>query len=359
MRILVFTAALFISYYTFAQDMEYPDSLPINKIQQIGSHNSYRKTPYKRVLNLVKLLNPFFPKLKAPYHQWQYSHLPLDSQFQNYGIRSIELDIYNDPQGGKFYKRQINAVCFAPRSSREPALLWPGMKMLHIADLDYNTNYFTLNHALHAIKKWSSEHPTHYPLLVMIETKDDAVGDHVKIAGFQKAIKFDINAYKDLVKEIEDVFADNPAQILRPDDVRGNEATLRDAVTKHGFPKLGDCRGKVAFIVMGGQREVNLITKEHPSFSGMPFFMFSGTDKPESAFVKLDDPKSNFEQIKAAVAQGFIVRTRADADTKEAQFRDYSSFQKAKESGAQMISTDFYKPFLKNGYVISREMLKK
>ena len=37
-----------------------------------------------------------------------YGHLPFDAQFTDYGIRGLEIDIYNDPNGGAFYKRKIN-----------------------------------------------------------------------------------------------------------------------------------------------------------------------------------------------------------------------------------------------------------
>jgi len=36
-----------------------------------------------------------------------------------------------------------------------------------------------------------------------------------------------------------------------------------------------------------------------------------------------------------------MVRARADAETKESRTDDYTKFEKAKESGAQVISTDY------------------
>ncbi len=49
-------------------------------------------------------------------------------------------------------------------------------------------------------------------------------------------------------------------------------------------------------------------------------------------------------KIKNLVALGYMVRTRADADTKEARENDYSRFEMAKASGAQVITTDYYLP---------------
>jgi len=42
------------------------------------------------------------------------------------------------------------------------------------------------------------------------------------------------------------------------------------------------------------------------------------------------------------VQKGYIVRTRADADTKQARENDRSGFEAACQSGAQIITTDYY-----------------
>jgi hypothetical protein len=57
--------------------------------------------------------------------------------------------------------------------------------------------------------------------------------------------------------------------------------------------------------------------------------------------MKRNDPVSQFEEIQKLVKQGFLVRTRADADTIQARSNDQTRSQKAIESGAQLISTDF------------------
>jgi hypothetical protein len=63
---------------------------------------------------------------------------------------------------------------------------------------------------------------------------------------------------------------------------------------------------------------------------------------PNAAFRIINDPIKNFEKIKNLVALGYMVRTRADADTQEARNNDYNRFEKAKASGAQVITTDYY-----------------
>ena len=54
-------------------------------------------------------------------------------------------------------------------------------------------------------------------------------------------------------------------------------------------------------------------------------------------------------------SKGYIIRTRADAGTKEARANDYTHFEDAKQSGAQIIITDYYLPskYFDSNYHIS------
>ena len=71
-------------------------------------------------------------------------------------------------------------------------------------------------------------------------------------------------------------------------------------------------------------------------------FTNAPADHPAAAVMIINDPVARQDEIKRLVAQGFMVRTRADADTKEA--RDGSTHRRAAAfaSGAQAVSTDFY-----------------
>jgi hypothetical protein len=51
----------------------------------------------------------------------------------------------------------------------------------------------------------------------------------------------------------------------------------------------------------------------------------------------------SFEEIKVLVSEGFLVRTRADAETREARSNDVKRRDLALSSGAQFVSTDFPK----------------
>lgn len=80
----------------------------------------------------------------------------------------------------------------------------------------------------------------------------------------------------------------------------------------------------------------------HPSLKGRPIFGWYDTDQPEAAVEIVGDPREDGAKIRQWVKQGFIVRTRSDADTKEARENDHARQQAAIDSGAQAISTDYY-----------------
>lgn len=60
--------------------------------------------------------------------------------------------------------------------------------------------------------------------------------------------------------------------------------------------------------------------------------------------MKRNDPLGQFAEITTLVADGYIVRTRADSDTFEARFGVTARREMALMSGAQFVSTDYPVP---------------
>ena len=147
-------------------------------------------------------------------------------------------------------------------------------------------------------------------------------------------------ALRGLDAEIRDVL--KPDRIITPDDVRGNAKTLREAVTTKGWPTLERARGKIYFVLDTPSDVSDLYRAGHPSLKGRPIFGWYDTDQPEASVEIVGDPRTDGAKIKAWVKQGFIVRTRSDADTKEARDNDHTRQQAAIDSGAQAVSTDYY-----------------
>jgi hypothetical protein len=80
----------------------------------------------------------------------------------------------------------------------------------------------------------------------------------------------------------------------------------------------------------------------HESGKGRYMFTFSEEGKPETVFIKMDNPKKHEKDIQRLVKMGYMVRTRSDANSKDARKNSYKKSKKAFESGAQIISTDYY-----------------
>jgi len=332
---------LMLSGETAAQPF-HVDSVPINHIQVIGTHNSYRKAMDPGIMRTMRLLDSFFWCGPSPASQLQYSHVPIAEQLGVYGMRSLEIDIHHDPEGGRYYYRRGNFLGWKKADSGVEELKKPGHKVFHIADVDYNTHHYTFRDVLFEVKKWSDRNPRHLPIYVLVEPKEDGPGDHVKAFGLVPTLKFDSLAWAMADDDIRAVFGENMRQVFTPDELRGKYASLREAVMKRGWPKLGDMRGRIVFIIHGHVRHADKYAEHHPSFRGRPMFVQSKADREHAAFIKLDNP---FEPaVTEHVQLGFMVRTRTDTPGHEARRNDTSMREAAFQSGAQILSTDYYRP---------------
>ena len=333
-RLVQFVPSLLLLFASIALADELNDQTRLNQIQVVGTHNSYHVEPHSSIMTLIR--NVAAKQADAI----QYTHRPLPEQFSELGIRQIELDVYADPKGGHFAEPM--GIKFVADSDLPPVpdpdptgeLDQPGLKVLHAPDVDFATTVKTFVGALRQIKKWSDENPNHIPIMVLVEVKQDRISPL-----FKKPLPFDGAAFDAVDAEILSVF--EPAQIITPDNVRGTAATLRDVVTQNGWPLLNDVRGKVMFALDNGGELRDLYLKGHELLQGRVLFADVAADHPGAAFMKINDPVGSFEEIQKFVKQGFLVRNRADAETKESRKGDTSRRDKALASGAQFVSTDY------------------
>ena len=191
------------------------------------------------------------------------------------------------------------------------------------------------------LKKWSDAHPTHLPIFIMIESKEQTIADQLHKLRFTKAIPFSPVVCDDIDKEIKSVFGDSLKNIITPDKVRGHFATLNEAVLANNWPTLGEARGKFLFVMMGPANPNYLA--DHPSLQGRAMFTYSFAGKPEAAFIQYDTASISELKIKDEVQKGYIIRTRADEPNHQNRTCDYTKMNKAFNSGAQIISTDYYR----------------
>ncbi len=324
--------------------------LKLNEIQVVASHNSYRIKTDEAIFNFVQSIKSLLPSGLDP-DGWDYDHLPFPEQLGDYQVRGLELDIYNDPTGGQFSNRAGNLLVQKPVASGLAELDQPGFKMMHIPDLDYNTHYLTFKAGLQALKNWSDNHPNHIPIFVNIETKEETPASYVSSAlpfpipglSFAQAIPYDASAMAAFDEEIKSVFGADLEQVFTPDELRGNFPSLRAATLAGNWPTLKAMRGKIIFIMEGAA--VDNYLEAGTTLQGKTSFVYADDITEDySAFVILNNPISNQTEIQEAVSKGFIVRTRSDSNTDEARTGDYTIADAAIASGAQIISTDYYRP---------------
>ena len=230
--------------------------------------------------------------------------------------------------------------------SADPALSQPGFKVLHTPDVDYATSCLTLIDCLEEIDAWSTAHPTHLPLMIMLEIKSESVPDVAADEGIDLTIQLEwtepLEATAELLDaldaEIRSVF--DADRLIEPDDVRGDAATLEAAVLEDGWPSLADSRGKVLFTMTDGGAIRDLYVEGSPNLEGRPIFTNGTPGHPDAAFIRFDDPAH--PGLDDAVAAGYLVRTRTDSPTGDARTNDTTRRDLALESGAHFLSTDYY-----------------
>ncbi len=320
------------------------DSLKLNQIQIIASHNSYHLKTDSSIFAWMSKADSLgiLPSSYSP-TGIDYTHLPIEQQMSDYNVRGLEIDFYNDPLGGQFYNRQgFSLIAQGSKiESHIEELKQPGFKVVHIPDFDFNTNYYTFKQALTAVYNWSVSHPNHLPVFINIETKEETVGGTLPtVPGLTVAVPFDADACNKMDEEIKSIFGDALNKVITPDNVRGTYSTLEAAALAGNWPTLAQARNKVVFIMQGAAED--LYTVGHPSLQGRAMFVYSNPGTPEAAFVIMNN-SAQVTQIQNRVQQGYIVRTRADDGTTQARVGDYSDMNNAFMSGAQIISTDYYK----------------
>ena len=284
----------------------------------LGSHNSYHASPYPQVLAALRGVNT------ATAAGLDYGHRPLAQQF-DLGVRQIELDVWSDPDGGKYAHPSLLQTLHLPPP--DPAVMdKPGFKVIHEANIDTRSTCLTFVLCLQAVKTWSDAHPGHVPMMIEVEMKDPTV----------TPATFDA-----LEAEIRSVF--QPEDLITPDDVRGSDPSLGHAVRTRGWPTLGSVRGRVLF-TLDNEAFAAVELRGHPSLRGRILFAPSSPGDDDAAFAKLNDPVADAAKIKAALAANMLVRTRADADTVQARSNDTKMRDTALTGGAQFVSTDYEVP---------------
>ncbi len=274
------------------------DSLRLNQIRWLATHNSYHGKASLLQLVLLDLFQP------GEVDKLKYSHSGFYSQLE-LGVRSFELDLRRYRSGS--------------------------YECIHVPLVDNRGHSPVFKGALEEMKLWSDRHPEHIPVIVIMETKDDW---RFLDPGLRK---WSPEALAGVDKIISGVLGQ---KLITPDTIRGADGTVRGGLIDNGWPELGKSRGK--FIFVFHENDADYFNGEYFDSSDRVSFFMADRDSPEASFILRNEPGS--ADIAELGKEGFIVRTRADADL------EYSEERKrlAIASGAQIVSTDFPKGYASN-----------
>jgi hypothetical protein len=305
--------------------------LKMNQTQVIGSHNSYK-------IGIEKPLMDFILSDRPEAIGLDYAHISITEQL-DLGLRGLEIDVLYDPQGGRFSHPKGLEILSAQGVETQPynpeAMKDPGFKVLHVPDIDFRSHCQTFKACLSDIRGWSQSRKDHLPIIITINPKSSGLDR----PGFAEVIPFDGKVLDALDKEIFEVF--DTDHLITPKQVKGKYKTLRKAIVGKGWPNLAEARGKILFVFDAGKELTELYIKGDEAYA-RPMFSNTDADSPHAAFFIMNDPVGQEKDIAQRVKQGFMVRTRSDADTREARTGDKSRFEAAIRSGAQVITTDYY-----------------
>ena len=322
-----------------------PDAqVRINQIQIIGSHNSYHAGLLPGMRALLMKIKP------SAVRGLDYQHQPLDRQFDG-GVRQIELDIFADSAGGRYahpagpaMEAAAGVAVDAPQAA---VMQQPGFKVMHVQDLDQHSSCQPFTACLTLVRTWSKAHPQHLPIYILVETKQ---GKALDIPHATTPEPFTAATFNALDNEIRSVFS--ASEMITPDDMRGAYATPNEAALANAWPTLQRARGKVIFLM--DQRSAGpLYLEGHANLRGRVLFTNAAPGAPDAAFT--EENEGSEPEIAGLVRQGYLVRTRTDANTEEGRSGATARRDRAMASGAQILSTDYPKtePATWTGYSVS------
>ncbi|HMG26445.1 MAG TPA: Ca2+-dependent phosphoinositide-specific phospholipase C [Acidimicrobiia bacterium] len=162
-------------------------TLRTNQVQVLATHNSYH-------------IEQDAPIQSPP--NMQYTHPPLDQQL-DLGVRGFELDVANAPDGQ--------------------------FPVLHTPVIDATSNCTPIAQCLQVVRTWSTAHPGHVPIFILIEPKNDDIDFTID----PSLRRFDAAGLDQLDAVVRSSLG---RQLITPDSVRGKAKTLRAAVTGKGWP---------------------------------------------------------------------------------------------------------------------------
>ncbi len=313
--------------------------LRLNQMQVIGTQNSFHQEPPANEKAIrVQITGPQVEQTI------EYTHAPVAKQLGYQKVRQLEFDVYADPYGGMYSTPYLRVA--AGNGPMDPVMNQPGTKVLHLQDVDYHSSCLTFVKCLQQVKDWSDRNRGAVTVAIMLEFQDRPLivpGETEPRPGTVIPLKWDRPRMLALEREILSVFPRD--RLVTPDNVRKPGKTLEQSVLQDGWPTVDATRGKILFLMDNDGAYRDTYLRGNPSLEGRLLFTNSKPGVPDGAFMKRYVwDQGGVAEITGLVRKGYLVRTRADADTMQARTNDTSTRDAALATGAQWVSTDYPAP---------------
>jgi hypothetical protein len=185
--------------------------LRLNDVRFLATHNSYKQYGSASGKLMIRLATN-----KNEANALRYAYKQLTNQLED-GIRSFEIDV------------RLRGTTF---------------ESLHVPLVDNMSNLINLEKGFRELKLFSDHNPKHFPIITLIEFKDDWTFLDPKIRKIGDA------EFSDFDRILKEVFGE---KLFRPADFLAatGAKSLPDAV-RAGWPTIESMMGKFIFIVHSG-----------------------------------------------------------------------------------------------------------
>lgn len=311
------------------------DGLSMVNLQYVGSHNSYHIAPPAKAFDWLGNTRP--ERAAQQRQSLDYTHSPLKHQL-NSGQRMLELDIYADPNGGRFSVSKLREITGIDESATgvlsydESILLAPGLKTVHYPNFDLNSHCPIFQNCLAQIKTWHDDNPGHLPLVILIEAKEGHLFDMHRSSNGDSPVSFSEQDWNSLDNSILQTF--ERSSIIFPTDVIEEDNGV-------AWPSIDNSKGKIAFLLFDYGKSVSRRYVEHAIQSNQSTVLHLQKDTPTipSSWVRQSVPDI-FATLKA-LKTGKLVYSKADTTG----IKDSDRRATALASGANLVATDYPKEF--------------
>lgn len=278
--------------------------LKFNELRYTATHNSYQTES-------VDVLKQIYGKLSdltfglVPENTADFVSPTLTDQLNN-GIYSFEIDIEVFDRDG-----DVSFTC------------------MHNPRFQMTTSCYDFALAMKEIAMWSDNNPGHLPITVIIEPKEFFLPlEDMKVLNLDYA--------KELDKTLKEALG---GRLFTPADMLRDYESFGEMRRADDWCKVSDMLGKVLILfhecnTTEGYIELDPTLRTQAMF---PMLRAKDIDRDCASFLLINKPEGEYDDIKEALDSNFVVRTRVDEFTKVTEKRR----EKAFESGAQIISTDY------------------